>query len=70
MSKSPKLRLFAGPNGSGKTTLINQIGQDFSLGVFINADILEYELKKKKFLNLSELLGKPIPTQSSWLDFF
>lgn len=70
MSKIPKFRLFAGPNGSGKTTLINTIGDDFSLGIFINADILEYELAKKGFLDLEEIVGKPIPKQSDWNEFF
>lgn len=70
MSKIPKFRLFAGPNGSGKTTLINTIGADFNLGVFINADILEYELAKKGFLDLEAFLGKPIPKQSDWNEFF
>jgi len=70
VSKLPKFRLFAGPNGSGKTTLISKIGKDFNLGVFINADILEYELSKKGFLDLEEILGKPLPKQSDWNEFF
>ena len=70
MSKTPKFRLFSGPNGSGKTTLINTIGADFNLGIFINADLLEYKLAKKGFLDLEVIFGKPVPKQSDWNDFF
>jgi predicted ABC-type ATPase len=39
-----RFRMFAGPNGSGKTTLIEQIGQQFNLGYFINADLIQKSL--------------------------
>ncbi|HET8860567.1 hypothetical protein [Marivirga sp.] len=39
--KQPKFRLFAGPNGSGKSTLIEEINSQFSIGNFINADVIE-----------------------------
>ncbi|MDQ0637768.1 putative ABC-type ATPase [Pedobacter sp. W3I1] len=55
MPKQPKLRIFAGPNGSGKTTLFDSIKSSyFSTRIFINADLLEEEFKKKNFLNLSD----------------
>lgn len=55
MSSSPKLRIFAGPNGSGKTTLFESIRSVyFSTRLFINADLLEEQFKKTKFINFSD----------------
>lgn len=55
MSSSPKLRIFAGPNGSGKTTLFESIKSVyFSTRLFVNADLLEEQFKKAKFINFSE----------------
>jgi predicted ABC-type ATPase len=55
MAQQPKLRIFAGPNGSGKTTLFDSIKSSyFSTRIFVNADLLEEEFKKKNFLNLSD----------------
>jgi len=55
MARKPKLRIFAGPNGSGKTTLFDSIQPIyFSTRIFVNADLLEEEFKKKNFLNLSD----------------
>ncbi len=55
MSSRPKLRIFAGPNGSGKTTLFDSIKPIyFSTRLFINADFLEEQFKKNKFINLTE----------------
>ncbi|MCZ4242455.1 hypothetical protein [Pedobacter punctiformis] len=49
------MRIFAGPNGSGKTTLFDSIKSSyFSTRIFVNADLLEEEFKKKTFLNLSD----------------
>lgn len=70
MSKAPKFRLFAGPNGSGKSTLISEIGKFYFLGIFINADNLEYELGKKKFLDLAGIFGNNAPTDFDWNIFF
>ena len=47
----PRLRMFAGPNGSGKSTL-NSIISRALLGVYINADEIEKEIKKNGFLDL------------------
>jgi len=49
---TPRLRMFAGPNGSGKSTL-NSIISKKLLGVYINADEIEKEIKKNDFLDLS-----------------
>lgn len=65
----PKFRLFAGPNGSGKSTLIQAISNDFHLGSFINADQIEYELTKSKFIDLTKTFGKLNFTVKDWKDF-
>lgn len=44
--------MFAGPNGSGKSTL-NTILNENLLGIYINADEIEKEIRKFDFLNLS-----------------
>lgn len=55
MPRKPKLRIFAGPNGSGKTTLFDSVKSSyFSTRIFVNADLLEEEFKKKNFINLSD----------------
>ena len=45
-----RLRLFAGPNGSGKTTLKNVIDEKL-LGVYVNPDDIEKQLKKGIYFN-------------------
>ena len=47
----PRLRMFAGPNGSGKSTLNGIISKEL-LGVYINPDEIEKEIKKFDFLDL------------------
>lgn len=55
MPRKSKLRIFAGPNGSGKTTLFDSIKSSyFSTRIFINADLLEEDFKRKNFINLSD----------------
>lgn len=55
MPRKSKLRIFAGPNGSGKTTLFDSIKSSyFSTTIFINADLLEEDFKRKNFINLSD----------------
>lgn len=46
----PRLRMFAGPNGSGKSTIKNVISPEL-LGVYINPDDIEKEIKENGFLN-------------------
>lgn len=70
MSKIPKFRLFAGPNGSGKSTLISEISKTYILGVFVNADNLEYELGKRKFIELAGIFGNNPPLDPAWNSFF
>jgi predicted ABC-type ATPase len=48
-SSTPRLRMFAGPNGSGKSTIKSVIGTDL-LGVFVNPDEIELEIKNSGFL--------------------
>lgn len=48
----PRLRMFAGPNGSGKSTLNGVISKEL-LGVYINPDEIEKEIKKFDFLDLT-----------------
>ncbi|WP_297431894.1 zeta toxin family protein [Sulfurimonas sp.] len=64
---TPRLRMFAGPNGSGKSTLNTIISKEL-LGVYINPDEIEKEIKKFDFLDLSkyEIVGK----ESEVLSFF
>ena len=44
--------MFAGPNGSGKSTLNSIISKEL-LGVYINPDEIEKEIKKFDFLDMS-----------------
>lgn len=63
-----RFRLFAGPNGSGKTTLINQISHQFTLGYFINADIIKEELVQKNYLDCARYFPSTI-IQSDWIQY-
>ena len=49
---TPRLRMFAGSNGSGKSTL-NSIISKKLLGVYINPDEIEKEIKKFDFLDMT-----------------
>jgi predicted ABC-type ATPase len=48
----PRLRMFAGPNGSGKSTFKSMIRKEL-LGVYINPDDIEKEIKDYGFLDLA-----------------
>lgn len=48
----PRLRMFAGPNGSGKSTL-NAVISKKLLGVYINPNEIEKDIKKFGFLDMS-----------------
>lgn len=50
--QTPRLRIFAGPNGSGKSTLQAVISKEL-LGVYINPDEIEKEIKEFNFLDLT-----------------
>ncbi|MBI2353999.1 MAG: hypothetical protein HYV06_03040, partial [Deltaproteobacteria bacterium] len=53
---TPRLRMFAGPNGSGKSTIkaaiVDVIGPDL-LGVYINPDEIENDIRASNVLDLS-----------------
>lgn len=51
MSDLPRLRMFAGPNGSGKSTIKAVIRPEL-LGVYINPDEIEKEIRERDFLDL------------------
>jgi nicotinamide riboside kinase len=63
-----KFRCFSGPNGSGKSTLINEINRNFNLGITVNADVIEYELNLRGFLQLDDFSNRQI-TNKNWQDF-
>lgn len=48
----PRMRMFAGPNGSGKSSLKTVLRPEL-LGVYINPDEIEKEVKTSGFLDLS-----------------
>jgi predicted ABC-type ATPase len=49
----PRLRMFAGPNGSGKSTIKSVIRPEL-LGIYINPDEIESEIKRFDSLNLRD----------------
>lgn len=49
---APRLRMFAGPNGSGKSTMKSVLRKEL-LGVYVNPDEIEAEIKRYDFLDLS-----------------
>lgn len=51
MSSIPRLRMFAGPNGSGKSTIKAVIRPEL-LGVYINPDEIEKDIRERDFLDL------------------
>jgi predicted ABC-type ATPase len=51
MTDIPRLRMFAGPNGSGKSTIKSVIRSEL-LGVYVNPDEIEQEIRKFDFLDL------------------
>ena len=65
--KVPRLRIFAGPNGSGKST-IKEVLSDELLGVYINPDEIEKEIKQYEFLDFDHYNIKT--NKDEVLDFF
>lgn len=53
---TPRLRMFAGPNGSGKSTIkaaiVDVIGSEL-LGVYINPDEIESDIRASNVLDLT-----------------
>ena len=64
---TPRLRLFAGPNGSGKSALLDELRGQFNLGVYVNADEIEKQLVRQRFLHLSDY--KLAATQADFAAF-
>jgi len=60
--------MFAGPNGSGKSTLIEDVKKSYQVGYFVNADVIEYSLKTRGFLDCEVYLPIKV-TQEDW-EFF
>lgn len=48
-----RLRIFAGPNGSGKSTITSVLSQEL-LGIYINPDDMEKEIRENHHLDLKE----------------
>jgi predicted ABC-type ATPase len=51
-ASTKRMRVFAGPNGSGKSTLFKLISQQYPIGVYVNADLIEFHLANAGFINL------------------
>jgi len=51
-----RMRVFAGPNGSGKTTIFKEIlrNSKVNLGVYINADEIEMQLKEFQTVDFNQ----------------
>jgi predicted ABC-type ATPase len=67
MNDFPRLRMFAGPNGSGKSTIKSVIRSEL-LGVYINPDEIEKDIRNDDFLDL--LAFGVRTTSAEILDFF
>ncbi len=63
----PRLRMFAGPNGSGKSTIKDVINEEL-LGIYINPDEIEKEIKENGFLEFSNYGFET--NENEVLDFF
>jgi predicted ABC-type ATPase len=67
MNDLPRLRMFAGPNGSGKSTIKSVIRSEL-LGVYINPDEIEKDIRNSDFLDLQAFSVRT--TSSEILAFF
>lgn len=65
--QTPRLRMFAGPNGSGKSMIKSVIRPEL-LGVYINPDDIEKEIRGRNFLDLASYGVRT--TQEEILNFF
>ena len=65
--KVPRLRIFAGPNGSGKST-IKEVLSDELLGIYINPDEIEKEIRQYDFLDFD--IYDISTTKDEIIDFF
>ena len=62
-----RLRMFAGPNGSGKSTFKSIIRPEL-LGIFINPDEIEKQIRDDDFLDLEGYRVQS--TEKEVLNFF
>lgn len=63
----PRLRMFAGPNGSGKSTIKRMVRPEL-LGIYVNPDEIEKEIKDDGFLDLEAY--QVLTTEQEILNFF
>ncbi|MDY3979758.1 MAG: hypothetical protein SOZ00_07030 [Tidjanibacter sp.] len=49
-----RLRILAGPNGSGKSTVYRELCTGVNMGVFVNADLIEAELRSRRYLDVGQ----------------
>lgn len=54
MQSQNRIRIYAGPNGSGKSSLYNVISKEYASGLFVNADLIEKQLRNIGFIDLTE----------------
>lgn len=57
------MRIIAGPNGSGKSTLIELLSTNINIGVYVNADNIEAQLKTKPILHFDDFKIKTTATK-------
>ena len=46
--------MFAGPNGSGKSTIFSRIESKYSVGHYVNPDIIDEQLKDGGQISLAD----------------
>ena len=66
---SKRLRVFGGPNGSGKTTLYRVTKDKFHLGIMINADEIEAELRNKGCFSFKEKVELQVEKEKFFTSF-
>jgi predicted ABC-type ATPase len=54
MPSQNRVRIYAGPNGSGKSSLYDVISKEYISGLFVNADVIEKQLKEIGFIDFTE----------------
>ncbi|WP_264536123.1 hypothetical protein [Flavobacterium sp. N1736] len=54
MPSQNRVRIYAGPNGSGKSSLYDVISKKYISGIFVNADLIEKQLKTIRFVDLTD----------------
>ncbi|MEI7912364.1 MAG: hypothetical protein WCK77_22255 [Verrucomicrobiota bacterium] len=58
----PRLRMFAGPNGSGKSTIKSVLPPEL-LGVYINPDEIEEDIRQRGFLDVRTFGVETLPEE-------